>query len=241
MRVRTAALAVVAAIAAGGCQTTQELSAERARDAGSLARRTGLTVRRTNPDVEVGRSVVLQDPNGVAAVVALRNTGRTAEAGVPVSIAVSDARGRRLYRNDAAGLDASLVRVALLPRGREVYWVNDQITAGGRVKRVSARVGLGRGSVPTAIPAMRISGVRLLSDADGAYAEGRIENLSAVVQQRLVISCVARRGDAIVAAGRAVVERLAPRGAPAARFRIFFIGDPRGARLALFAPPTVLR
>ena len=41
--------------------------------------------------------------------------------------------------------------------------------------------------------------------------------------------------------GRAIVDRLAPKGAKPQLFRIFFIGKPTGARLSLFTPPTVLR
>jgi hypothetical protein len=41
-----------------------------------------------------------------------------------------------------------------------------------------------------------------------------------------------------VAAGRAVLPELAP-GA-SIPFQIFFVGDPRGARVELTVPPTVL-
>jgi len=56
-----------------------------------------------------------------------------------------------------------------------------------------------------------------------------------------VISCVARRGGRVVAAGRAIVDRLGAKGTKPQLFRIFFIGNPKGAKLTLFAPPTVLR
>ena len=65
---------------------------------------------------------------------------------------------------------------------------------------------------------------------------GGLVNRSKVLQRDIVVFAVARRGKRVVAAGRAAVERLKP-GARAT-FQVFFIGDPRGARLTLAAPPT---
>ena len=125
---RLAALAVLAA-ALCACQTTQELSAQRAKTAKKLVNQKGLTVSRENPNVAVGATAVLQDKNGIAAVVELRNTGREAQAGLPVSIAVTDAAGKALYRNDVAGLEDSLVTMPLLTKGEDAFWVNNQISA----------------------------------------------------------------------------------------------------------------
>ena len=63
-------------------------------------------------------------------------------------------------------------------------------------------------------------------------------NRSDVEQRRLVVACVARRGGRVVAAGRAIVNRLAP--GKSASYHVFFIGDPRGARMTVVAPPTVI-
>ena len=53
---------------------------------------------------------------------------------------------------------------------------------------------------------------------------------------------VAIRGGKVVAAGRAIVEKLdpAPTKKPV-RFKIYFIGDPKGAALKLTTAPTVLK
>ena len=69
-------------------------------------------------------------------------------------------------------------------------------------------------------------------------AIGNVANRSAVEQRRLVVFAVARKGDRVVAAGRAIVERLAP--GKSAHFTAFLIGDPRGAELSAAAPPTVV-
>jgi hypothetical protein len=57
-----------------------------------------------------------------------------------------------------------------------------------------------------------------------------------------VISCVARKGDRILAAGRGIVDRLAPAAGAKkpTTFTVFFIGDPKGAAVDCAAPPTVL-
>ena len=47
-------------------------------------------------------------------------------------------------------------------------------------------------------------------------------------------------GPAVVAAGRGILDALPPAGAKPTRFTIFFIGNPKGAKLSFSAPPTVL-
>ena len=231
---------LAAALALSACQTTQELSAQRAKTAKKLVAEKGLTIGKANPDVAVGRTAVLQDANGIAAVVELRNKGRGPQARLPVAISVVDAHGKALYRNDIAGLEDSLVSMALLDRGQDAFWVNNQITASGKPARVRAVVGVGKGRAPARVPSLQISGVRLSSDSGSVIAKGRIANRSKVAQKRVTIFCVARRGAKIVAAGRAIVDRVPPAGGKPVPFTVFFIGNPKGARLSFSAPPTVL-
>jgi hypothetical protein len=237
---RVAAPLLLAALVLCACQTTQELSAQRARTARKLVNQKGLTVSRENPNVAVGATTVLQDKNGIAAVVELRNTGREAQAGLPVAIAVSDAQGKPLYRNDVAGLEDSLVSMALLTKGEDAFWVNNQITATGKPAKVQAKVGMAKGKAPAQVPTFQISGVRIESDSDGPYAKGTIVNRSKLAQRRLTIFSVARKGGKVVAAGRAIVDLLPPAGGKPTKFTVFFIGNPKGAKLTFTAPPTVL-
>lgn len=237
--IRAAALLVVAAVALSACQTTQELSAERARSAKKLGRQKGLTVGKANPDVAIGTTAVLQDANGIAAVVELENKGRAAEARLPLAISITDAGGKAIYRNNLAGLDDSLTSMALLERGQRAFWVNNQITASGKPAKVEAVVGVAKGRAPAALPRLTISGVTLSSDAGGAIAKGTVANASKIDQRRVTIFCVARRGPKIVAAGRATVDAL-PAGGKPAHFTVFFIGNPKGAKLVFSAPATVL-
>lgn len=235
-----AAPLLVAAVALSACQTTQELSAQRAREAKKLVNQKGLTVSRENPNVAIGLTSVVQDKNGIAAVVELRNTGRVAQAGLPVSIAVTDAKGRPVYRNDVAGLEDSLVSMALLAKGEDAFWVDNQITATGKPAKIHARIGAAKGKVPTKLPSFAISGVTLQSDSGSVFAKGTIVNRSKVAQKRLTIFGVARKGATIVAAGRGILDVLPAAGAKPTRFTVFFIGNPKGAKLSFSAPATVL-
>jgi hypothetical protein len=237
--IRRAAAGVLALAALTGCESTQDKSARlerqaaRAGDPGK-----GLEVRRRSREVRPVRTFTLQDANGTAVVIELRNRSDRALAGIPVAIDVRGDAGRSLYANDVPGLDPSLVRVPLLEPGERLLWVNDQVAASGRPTGVRARVGAGARPVAGDVPRIRLSGAELQPDpVSGVAAVGTVRNRSQVEQRRLVVFAVARRGGRVVAAGRAIVNRL--RAGKAARFTAFFIGDPRGARLELAAPPTV--
>jgi hypothetical protein len=238
--IRAAALVVLAALALSACQTTQELSADRAKTAKKLVAQKGLTIGKVNPDVAVGTTAVVQDKNGIAVVVELRNKGAATQANVPLAVAVTDAAGKAVYRNNIAGLEDSLVSMALLPKGKAAFWVNNQVTASGKPAKVQATVGVAKGKAPARVPAFAISGVRVDSDTDGVYAAGTIVNESKIAQRRLTIYCVARKDGRIVAAGRAIVDSLPAAGAKPTKFNVFFIGNPKGAKLSFSAPPTVL-
>ena len=238
--IRAAAPLLVAALALSACQTTQELSAQRAKSAKKLVNQKGLTVGHENPDVAVGATSIVHDANGTAAVVELRNTGKVAQAGLPISIAVTDAKGKSVYRNDVAGLEDSLVSMSLLAKGEDAFWVDNQITPTGTPAKVQARVGAAKGKVPAQVPSFAISGVGLQSDSGSVFAKGTIVNRSKVAQKRLTIFCVARKGTKVVAAGRGILDVLPAAGAKPTKFTVFFIGNPKGAKLSFSAPPTVL-
>jgi hypothetical protein len=238
--IRAAAPLLVVTLALTACQTTQELSAHRAKTAKKLVNQKGLTVSHENPNVAIGVTGIVQDKNGIAAVVELRNTGKVAQAELPVSIAVTDAKGKPVYRNDVAGLESSLVSMSLLAEGEDAFWVNNQITATGKPAKVQAKVGAAKGKVPAQVPSFAISGVGLQIDSGSVFAKGTIVNRSKVAQKRLTIFCVARKGTKIVAAGRGILDALPPAGAKPTKFTVFFIGNPKGAKLSFSAPPTVL-
>jgi hypothetical protein len=228
--------AAVVVLALAGCESTQEKSRRLAEQGQEAFTEQGLRVGRPNPRVEIVESAVLADANGAAAVAVLRNRDRDEQARLPVAIDVRRG-GRSLFRNDAPGLEQSLVSVPLVSGGGRTVWVYDQVVAAQKPDAVKVTVGMPRGAPPRSIPRLRVQGVRLESDAGlGAAAVGFVRNESKIEQRELVLHGVARRGSRIVAAGRAQVRRVKP-GARA-RFRMFFIGDPKGAELSISAPPT---
>lgn len=242
---RRTALAMTTALALvplAGCSSTREQAKKYVQQGNAAFTAHGLRVGARSRDVKVLEQVVVRDANGTAAVVVLRNGGAQALTGVPVAIAVKDAHGKAIWRNDAPGLEAGLTHAALLPAGRTVDWVNDQVQpASGTAVAVAARIGAGTPS-PAGARDVRIGvgGAKLEGDpASGVTAVAQAQNRSDIAQTGLVIAAVARRAGRIVAAGRAIVPALKPHGH--ARFQVFFIGDPRGAQLSFDPQPSTLR
>jgi hypothetical protein len=236
---------LAASVALTGClgvETTPEKSAKKAKLAAkSISQQKGVKVGKANASIQVQDSTVVQDPNGVAAIVHLKNTGGT-QASLPVGITVTDAKGAKLYANDIPGLDPSLTSVPVLKAGQEAYWVNNQILVSGKASKVQAVVGDAKARPTGALPKITLSRIAHGKDADGFYAKGIISNDSGIPQKRIVVTCVAREGGKVLAAGRAVIDRLMPAAGlkKPVGFTVFFIGDPKQSKLDCAAPPTVL-
>lgn len=233
------AVLALAALALAGCESTQSKSAKLERAAQRSKHEKGLVIGAQDKDIKVERTTMLQDANGAATVVELRNESRGSLVGLPVSVQVLDKASKPLYANDAPGLDASLVSIASLAPGAELAWVNDQVTIAAPGESVVAKIGVGAKPGPAQLPQLEVTGLKAQADASGERAiTGDVDNRSQVEQRRLVIYVTARKGADVVAAGRAIVERLAP--GKRAHFSVFPIGDPTGAELSAAAPPTVV-
>lgn len=224
--------------ALSACESTQDKSARLGRSAGGATKEHGVVVKHQSKDVRILSTRALQDANGVAAVVTVRNVSKKPLSQLPVSIDVTGAKRASVFRNDQPGLEPSLVGISVLRPGQQLTWVNDQVTPTGKAKAVRARVGDGKqaGSVPQ----VKLSAVKLEDDpVSGIAATGFATNKSKVEQRKLVIFAVARKRARVVAAGRGQIKKLKPgkRG----RFTVFFIGNPKGAQLELAAPATALQ
>jgi hypothetical protein len=236
--VATILLALSAALLAGGCQSTQDKSAELEAKGGEAFKEKGLKVKVASKDVKVRSKTVLSDENGAAVVVELENKTDRALVKVPVAIDVTDGK-KSVFKNDDPGIEPSLAGVALLGAGESIFWVHDQVLATGKVSAVEVKPGKDKGGAPEKLPKIDVGPAKLVTDAtSGVAAEGKVINRSDILQRELVIFGVARKGDEVVAAGRSQVEKLAP--GKDATYQIFFIGNPRGARIELAAPPTAL-
>jgi hypothetical protein len=241
VRRAVAATMILAGVALAGCESSQHKSARLERTgAASIKGQRGLSITRRAAGVTVAERAVVHDANGAAVALVLRNTRPQPLADVPIAIDVRGASGASVFRNDDAGLDRSLVSLALLPGQGSAVWVNDQVQADATPRRVRAEVGTPKARrIPARLPAISLTRPTLEADpASGVEAVGWATLRSGPQQRDLVVFCLARRRGRIVAAGRAIVPRLTSR--KRVRFHLFFIGDPRRARLTLSAPPTVL-
>lgn len=234
MRLAGAALAALLATALAGCETTQEKSARLEKEAKHVAlARTGLSVTRPSAVIHVREAIVLHGAETAAVLVVLDNASSRAQERVPISITVSDENGKPVFSNDAPGLEAGLVSIASVPAHAEAFWVDDQLPAGAKPARVSARVG--EGTAASAVPQIAIASVHQTEGAaTGPGVAATASNRSRVAQQSLTVFAVARRAGHVVAAGRAVIPELAANAS--APFQLFFVGSAQGAQLRLIAP-----
>jgi len=231
--------ATLAVLAASGCESTQSKSARLAAQAQDVQRERGMRIERENADLTVTARDLVTAGGRTAVAVRLRNRSAAPQARVPILLDVRGRGGAGVFSNDVPGLEPSLTHVPLVPGRGEAVWVHDQITPTAAASAVTVRVGPPEARVGGRLPRLVVGGVRLERDAIGTAAVGRVENRSDVVQRKLVLYGVARRGGRVVAAGRAQVARLEP--GTRAPFRILFVGDPRGADVEVTAPPSVLR
>jgi hypothetical protein len=227
------ALACAAAVALGGCQSTVQKAKKVAASSAAAFGGPAHGVDATDATIKVLASTIVRDANGTAVVVELRNTGSRVVGNAPIDVDLRDRAGKSVFRNDAAGLAASLTHVPALPAGARVTWVDDQVTPTATPRRVIVRVGRGRPGVDAA-PAPTASRAALSGDpTSGIQASGTVRNPSEVALRDVTVSVVARRDGRIVAAGRAVVDRLAPE--QSAPYHAYLIGDPGHSRLQIGA------
>ncbi len=231
-------LLVLGAVVAAGCESTQDKAAKLADSSAEAFTQKGLNVAKENPDVEVVKTWALQDENGTAVAVRLRNRSQRRLVEVPIAIDATDAAGKSLYRNDAPGLDASLVGVALIRPGEELTWVHDQVVAAEKPVKVEAKVGEQKQVLKTEEPRITLQQIEQAEDPAGVTVTGFVMNKSDIEQRDLVVYAAATKGGDVVALGKGQVQRVKP--GKRARFNVFFIGDPTGATIDLAVPATVV-
>ncbi|MFY9263884.1 MAG: hypothetical protein WAO61_00425 [Solirubrobacterales bacterium] len=233
------ALALIPAAVLIGCETTRERSARLAKENKfQLADEESVNVTRKNRDVKVTEAKVLTDDFGQAAVVVVEVDADRPSLNVPIELTIEDSAGAQMFKNDTPGLDSALTGPAALPAKGEAFWVYDQLTLTGKPGEAKAEVGKGEPFVKGPLPEFEISRTELESDADGVLMAGTIAGDHKQTQRKLVIYGLARKRGKIVAAGTAQLEKLAV--GRRARFQMFFVGDPSGADVSYFIPPTAV-
>jgi hypothetical protein len=226
------ALLLTLALTLSSCETTAEKSAklEKIAQRSTAATQSGLTITHPSAVAKVLSSEIVSGSQGTAVVLTLHNLSAKALGEVPIAVSLKDSKGATVYSNSTPGLARTLTSVALLPPHATLTWIDDQVQATGAAT-VSAELGEGK---PLSVTPAKLS-LDEVKLAEGS-AEGAIVNGSSATQSELVIYAVARRAGHIVAAGRAVLASVAP--GDRSPFQIFFIGDTKGAKLQLDAPPT---
>lgn len=236
------ALGVISAgVVLAGCETTQDKAAKlQAEGEANAASQVPLTIPKPDKSIKVLDTTLLNDQNGDAIVVRLKNESKQVVVNAPILVDLIGAGGKSLGKNDAPGIDLSLNHVPLIRPGETVDWVNDQLTPVSEPK--SAKVTVGPPPEPPpkgALPQLDISRGKLTTDPSGVEASGDIANKSKIDQLTLSVYVVAREGNRILAAGRGVIKKLKV-GKPSP-YNVFFIGDPKGGQLTVTAPPTTLQ
>ncbi len=237
------AVLLLCALALGGCESSQEKSAQLEKQA-KLAKAQhpeqvakGLAIAHASTAVKVQDTQTVHTGEGSAVVVTLRNTSPHSLRDVPIAITVKGAGATTLYQNNAPGLEAALTSVPLLAAGQQLSWIDDQVQSSEAPRSVSVEVG----EAPTAsgaIPRIVLSGVHADEESGSPGIAGTVHNDSAVAQQSLVVYGLARRGARVVAAGRAVLSEVAPHASMP--FQVLLIGSAVGATVEASAPPSTL-
>jgi hypothetical protein len=233
---------LVLATGLSACESSQTKSARLEKTGKAKAHTTVISAGAANTSVKVLSKTVLHTETGNAAVVQLENTGSQGEVQVPLVITVKDAKGAISYKNDIQGLQPSLQQIAYLDKGQTAYWVNDQVLAVDPPKSVEVEVGKEKSTFGGPVPKITLGPAKLATDSTGFYATGEIKNESKVPQVNVPIFAVGLKGGTVVAAGRAIIEKLPPAPTPKPiNFKIYFVGDLKGAALQLTTAPTVLQ
>lgn len=244
MRVRAAALLAASLPALAGtlsaCGSSQSKNEQLAKENKATLNEKGLKIKQASKDVRVLNTTVLEDENGSAAVVTMKSSAKQPLLGVPVAINVLGKKGKSVYRNNAPGLEPSLIGPSIVEPGKPFVWINDQLDPSGPARKLKARIGEARQTVSGPLPKIELSATKLkLDETSGLYVSGKATNKSKVLQSKLVVYGLAYNGTKVVAAGRGQLDKLRP--GKTRNFEIYVIGNPKGARLAVAAPPTSLK
>ena len=233
-------LVVGVALAASGCESTQDQAA-RVQKANALRTKIAaqpLRIPRSDSRIRVTSKVLLKGKDVNAVVVTLKNTSSKSIADIPIAVNVRNRSGRLVATNTAPGSDHWLNHVPLIRAGQTVDWIDDQFDPDTTAASASVKVGIGA-VVNRPYADARLFRTSFFEDpVSGTSLAGKAKSSAPVTQERLVVFSVGRSGGRVVSAGRGVVERLA--GGKASGFTVFFVGaNPKSVALKTIAPPVL--
>ena len=226
---------VVVATAVSGCATTQDANKRASIQADrTLASRKALVLRGTDRDVEVVRASAISGKDGSAVVVVLRNRGDEPVSDLPIEV------GRRGGEplNARPNVPYFQSHAPAIAPGAEATWVyvtREKIGAGP----VYARLGGPPGIAPKIddVPELDVSQAHERRAKGQSSVVAEVANPTGVPQYGLDVYAVAKKGDRYVAAGRAAVTHLGVD--ESTRLTLHLVGDAKGSRIQIYAPPTL--
>ncbi len=220
------------------CESSQDKSAKLEAQGAGLEEEKAVSVGRENPDVKVAEKTSITDENGTAVVVLLDSSSPRDQVDLPVIFDLTDASGQSVGDNATPGIQRTLTNATVVPGRAETWWVNDQVVAAGEPQEIKVQVGTSNTPVPREIPDFKPTEPTLKNDPiDGLVAVGKVTNPTSEEQRKVLVTIVASKGGKVVAAGRGIVAKVKPN--KGARYSVFFIGNPKGAKLDVAATPTL--
>jgi len=236
-RLAALALALTAAVAVAGCESSFDKADRIRAQAGEAAQAESIQVDQA-AGIEAETLAVIPSADGLMAAVVVRITSKGAGGALlwaPIEVRLLGADGAEVGTNNTPGADPTLVHLPSLLDGGETLYVNDQIAVTG--EPVEAEVVIG--GTPVAAPVatgLEIANAAITEDPSfGTTWTATVTNQTPVRQEQIIVQALLREGDAVVGAGIAIIEGLEP-GA-SSDVTGFFTGGQTG-ELEVFAPAS---
>jgi hypothetical protein len=223
------------ATAVSGCATTQDANKRASLQADrTLASRKALVLHGTDPNVQVVRTSVVPGKDGSAIVVVLRNRGDEPVSDLPIEVGqrggdpLNAGRNVPYFQSHAPAIAA----------GAETTWVYVTKEKIGPAPAY-ARIGAPPALAPKAgdVPELEVSDAGSHDGNQGSSVVAEVSNGTGIPQYGVDVYAVARRGGRYVAAGRASLMHLGVD--QKAELTLNLIGDAKGSRIQIYAPPTL--
>lgn len=252
------ALGLLAALALGGCVSTQHKN-ERAklRATRILEGRKAHRVTVSNLKVEVENSGLVRGRERNAVVVELRSGATEPLTDVPVTVGVRTKGGKRVVLNGRKGLGWFATHVPSIGAGETTTWVfttprkvpagrawarvGESATPVGHAEptlpRINARATAPKAAATDGAPAVVRDDVTGAVQAGGPSVRVVVQNVSQIPQYALQVYAVVRAGGRYVAAGQAEVDHLGTAQRKAAQVPL--VGRARELRPEVHAAPTI--
>ncbi len=223
------------------CESTESESAKIEREA-QVAREHepgALKIGAGNPSVRVSQVTLLKGGGRNAVALRLSSSSTHPQANLPLLVEVKGKEGKLLYTNQPGGTDPRLQHMGLLPAHASGWWVDDQMLIVQPSTGVHVRVGAAAKTASRhATATLQAKTTHVAVSAGASTLNGELVNRDGRSQRDVSVYAVALRAGKVVAAGRALVPRLAGRRGASSRFQIPLIGDAAKAKIELTAVPT---